>query len=213
MNRRALLSSLALTLATATATAALIPHTDLASTAYDASDVVRATRLSSRTAEGVSLGTYRVDRVFEGALSVGSTVEVSDESVTSGDRSPLPAARYLALAPAVPGEPRRLATSGMRAVLDGHVYRFAQISNPGLETPLPQGDSRSDGRGDQPGARSGVTPERFEALLSDAIARGSSARCAPTGPRALPRRWRRCCSPPPRATPTAGIATTSPARR
>lgn len=178
MRRIALALSIALfiSLAASTVGAALIPHTDLASTAYEASDIVRATWLSSRTEQWVRLGTYRVERVFAGALTVGSSIEVADGNVSSSDPSPLPAARYLALAPAVAGEPRRLATSGMRAVLDGHVWRFEQLSNPGLEVPLPQGDSLSDGRGDASAERVGVTPERFEAMLADAMTRASALR-------------------------------------
>lgn len=176
MRRRTIALALALSLASSTVSAALIPHTDLASTALEASDVVRATWLSSRTDHGVRLGTYRVVRVFEGTLSVGASVEVSDGNITPADLTPLPADRYLALAPAVAGEPRRLATSGMRAVSDGRVMRFEQLSNPGLEVPLPQGDSLTDGRGDTQTARSGVTPERFEALLADAMSRARSLR-------------------------------------
>ena len=176
MRRFALSLSLALALASSSVSAALIPHTDLASTAYEASDIVRAAWLSSRADQGVQLGTYRVVRVFAGTLTVGSTIEVSDGNIAPADLAPLPADRYLALAPAVAGEPRRLATSGMRAVSDGHVMRFEQLSNPGLEVPLPQGDSLSDGRGDAQTARSGVTPERFEALLADAMSRARSLR-------------------------------------
>ncbi|MFO0645700.1 MAG: hypothetical protein U0326_05640 [Polyangiales bacterium] len=176
MNLRSSLLALALTLATSSASAALIPHTDLASTAYEATDIVRATWRSERTDQGVRLGTYRVEHVFAGTLFVGSTLEVSDGNIASGEQSPVPAARYLALAPAVAGEPRRLATNGMRAVYDGHVFRFEQLNNPGLEVPLPQGDSLTDGRGDAERVQTGVTPERFEALLADAITRARELR-------------------------------------
>jgi hypothetical protein len=175
-NALALLLALALSLAASSVSAALIPHTDLASTAYEASDIVRATWRSSRTEQWVRLGTYRVERVFAGTLTVGATIEVADGNVSATDTTPLPADRYLALAPAVVGEPRRLATSGMRAVLDGHVWRFEQLSNPGLEVPLPQGDTLSDGRGDTAVDRVGVTPARFEAMLADAMARANALR-------------------------------------
>jgi len=172
---RRLALALSLTLAAPFARAALIPHTDLASTAYEASDVVRATWRSSRTDGGVRVGTYRVERVFTGGLAVGADVEVADGNVAEPQGTP-PPDRYLALAPAVEGERRRLATSGMRVVIDGRVWRFEQRSNPGLEVPVPQGDALADGRGDASGAREGVTPARFEAMLADAIARAAALR-------------------------------------
>lgn len=178
-------------LAPSPASAALLPTHDLASLAYLAEHVVRATRTGERPgAHGSTITLLRVDHVYSGALERGATIELDlglygleVDPFDRGSKRPAPGdpvVLFLARAPrstgAASAEPELyVVSSGMRVLIDGRVHRFEQWSNPGGFRPVPQVrepcDRSAAGSCEEP-----VSFGPFERDLSAALERSKLAR-------------------------------------
>ena len=176
----------------------MMRHYDLTSLGLMADAVVLADPGAARTVEPyVMARSYRIVRVYAGSLTAGATVEAYDGSYAL-DREPggfQPAERpfdarvvlFLVRNPASGGRPNGPAysfvPSGVRALRDGHVFRFEQWSNPGPYVPVPQGHDPED-------VRSGATREAplplatFERELACALRRAAEIRTALAAPAA-----------------------------
>jgi hypothetical protein len=173
------------------ARAALLPTHDLASLAFLAEHVVRATRTGERPGDhGSTITTLRIEQVYVGSLERGATIELDlglyglaldpyDRASKKADPKD-PVALFLARAArsagAASAEPELyVVSSGMRVSIDGRMYRFEQWSNPGGFAPVPQVAEPCDdgalGRCDEP-----VSFERFERDLRAGITRAKQAR-------------------------------------
>lgn len=173
------------------ASAALLPTHDLASLAYLAEHVVRATRTGERPGEhGSRITSLRVDQVYAGSLERGATIELdlglyglALDPFDSSSKKPDPKdpvvlflARAARSTAAPSAEPELYVVStGMRVTIEGRVHRFEQWSNPGGYAPVVQVAEPCDdgalGRCDE-----AVSLQRFERDLLAAITRSREAR-------------------------------------
>ena len=185
--------------------AAPMEHHDLASLWFLADHVLEAEEISHqhRIAEWNTTTTYRVSRVFKGELATGAEIEVYDDAyrldlepglgdpaspelVSAPEHS---AVVYLFVESAAPRQITETTTdgeglyqkvpSGMRIVVDGGVYRFAQRSNPGAYAPLPLGPDPAEVLGlAQEWATAPVSVEVFEHQLRRAAERAERCEAA-----------------------------------
>jgi hypothetical protein len=184
---------LAVVSTTSVARAALLPTHDLASLAFLAEHVVRATRMAERPGpDGSTITTVRIDHVYAGTLSTEAPIDLdlglygtSLDPFDPTSKKPAPNAPVVLFlrraaapprgGPAATGPAFVVVSSGMRVWIDGGTYRFEQWSNPGGFAPRPQGpepcDLQASERCDEP-----VSRERFEADLRAALDRAKQAR-------------------------------------
>jgi hypothetical protein len=191
---RYILALLAL-LSPLSASAAMMPHYDLASLWHLSDEVVLAEEVSHTTPPAASWNrttTYRITKVYKGALSAGGSVEVYDDAyrlelprlyLRTGPgaysweeppaRSPQ-AVLFLIAAPAREGAPAgklyQKVFSGMRLIGGGKVYRVEQQSNPGPYEPVPQGPDPLEVAGQLSPVPGSQQPVEYAAFESDLLA-------------------------------------------
>lgn len=174
--------------------AALLPHHDLTSLAFQSTHVVRARTLSERKIDPyTNVRTMTVLASYAGDLAVGSTFTVSIDGYSlvpieelwnpSAKKAVLGDDMILFLTRAKPDPTHPLpaellvTASGLRIFRDGRAYRFAQINNPGGYYPVPQGLDPWD-QCDGPGARATVDRKGLEAQIAVALRRADEVRRA-----------------------------------
>jgi hypothetical protein len=167
--------------------AAMMVHHDLASLVMLGDAVVMAERGKARDVTPyVSATTYAITKVYAGKLAAGTSLEVLDDAYDEtfdpgygpGDAKPDPTVVLFirkvdpaSLAPGLENGPGwSVVPSGMRVMFSGRVYRFEQLSNPGLYRPVPQGRDPYDVRDELPVAEA-VDLATFEEDLGRALER------------------------------------------
>lgn len=174
-----------LVLSATEAGARILWHGDLASNVFK-SDVVVLVERGPPDARG-ERHELRVREVLHGqGLAVGDTLDLSTEGYTVGwllkDLGKSPADvddtlfLFLHQVKDEPGPPQwRIVSGGVRIIVDGKVYRFAQMINPGPYGGVPQGIDPDDVRGD-PAAAGPIDVAVFRRELGEAIARAREAK-------------------------------------
>jgi hypothetical protein len=166
-----------------TARAALLPHYDLTSLAFQAKNVVRAKQTSEKKIdEYTTLRTMVVIANYKGDLVPGATFTVSTDGYSLESFGELfdPPAKPAVVAPEMIfflGPKGEIVPSGLRIFRDGKAQRFAQFNNPGGYYPIPQGLDPWDMCGD-PRARASVDLAALEAQIAVALRRAAAVKRA-----------------------------------
>lgn len=172
---------------TTTARAALLPHYDLTSLAFQAKNVVRAKQVSEKTIDpSTTERTMVVTANYKGDWNPGATFTVSTDGYSMRAYEDIfqPPPKPPVIGPEMIfflSPKGTIVASGLRIFRNGKAMRFGQMSNPGGYYPLPQGLDPWDTCAD-PRANKVVDLAGLEAQLAAALRRSADVKRALVSP-------------------------------